>query len=251
MEDKEKNIKKSEKKDKKVEEKNKKVTEKNKEAKEKNNKIEDKKDLKKYKEKRSKKWIVIVVLLLILIALVLLVAYTSITPRMAVNNTFTNLKNGKVSNWNINYDELIAVLDAGIRQGNGKMTELEQNCFNSIEWSITGESVENQTATVNVEVTTKNFRQVLLNWIEKISVKLETQEDISNEENIALLAESVKQDNVETITTVATLNLERKGFTWKIIIDENLIDAIYPGLNQVLEVMEQLSSEIDEGEAQE
>ena len=251
MEDKKKNIKKSEKKDKKVEEKNKKVTEKNKEAKEKNNKIEDKKDLKKYKEKRSKKWIVIVVLLLILIALVLLVAYTSITPRMAVNNTFTNLKNGKVSNWNINYDELINVLDAGIRQGNGKMTELEQNCFNSIEWSITGESVENQTATVNVEVTTKNFRQVLLNWIEKISVKLETQEDISNEENIALLAESVKQDNVETITTVATLNLERKGFTWKIIIDENLIDAIYPGLNQVLEVMEQLSSEIDEGEAQE
>lgn len=251
MEDKKKNIKKSEKKDKKVEEKNKKVTEKNKEAKEKNNKIEDKKDLKKYKEKRSKKWIVIVVLLLILIALVLLVAYTSITPRMAVNNTFTNLKNGKVSNWNINYDELIAVLDAGIRQGNGNMTELEQNCFNSLEWSITGESVENQTATVNVEVTTKNFRQVLLNWIEKISVKLETQEDISNEENIALLAESVKQDNVETITTVATLNLERKGFTWKIIIDENLIDAIYPGLNQVLEVMEQLSSEIDEGEAQE
>lgn len=251
MEDKKKNIKKSEKKDKKVEEKNKKVTEKNKEAKEKNNKIEDKKDLKKYKEKRSKKWIVIVVLLLILIALVLLVAYTSITPRMAVNNTFTNLKNGKVSNWNINYDELIAVLDAGIRQGNGNMTELEQNCFNSLEWSITGESVENQTATVNVEVTTKNFRQVLLNWIEKISVKLETQEDISNEENIALLAESVKQDNVETITTVATINLERKGFTWKIIIDENLIDAIYPGLNQVLEVMEQLSSEIDEGEAQE
>ena len=170
---------------------------------------------------------------------------------MAVNNTFTNLKNGKVSNWNINYDELINVLDAGIRQGNGKMTELEQNCFNSIEWSITGESVENQTATVNVEVTTKNFRQVLLNWIEKISAKLETQEDISNEENIALLAESVKQDNVETITPVATINLERKGFTWKIIIDENLIDAIYPGLNQVLEVMEQLSSEIDEGEAQE
>ena len=248
--------KKLEEKENKIEEKNKKkeekkVNEKNKKIKEKNNKIEDKKDLKKYKEKRSKKWIVIVVLLLILIALVLLVAYTSITPRMAVNNTFTNLKNGKVSNWNINYDELINVLDAGIRQGNGKMTELEQNCFNSIEWSITGESVENQTATVNVEVTTKNFRQVLLNWIEKISVKLETQEDISNEENIALLAESVKQDNVETITTVATLNLERKGFTWKIIIDENLIDAIYPGLNQVLEVMEQLSSEIDEGEAQE
>lgn len=245
MEDKKKNIKKSEKKDKKVEEKNKKVTEKNKEAKEKNNKIEDKKDLKKYKEKRSKKWIVIVVLLLILIALVLLVAYTSITPRMAVNNTFTNLKNGKVSNWNINYDELIAVLDAGIRQGNGNMTELEQNCFNSLEWSITGESVENQTATVNVEVTTKNFRQVLLNWIEKMSEKLETQEDISEEENFELLEEGIKQENVQTITTTANINLEKKGLLWKVKVDENLINAIYPGLNQVLEVMEQLSSEIE------
>lgn len=207
---------------------------------------------KKLEKKNVKRVITIIALILIIIALLCFIAYLLITPSRAVNSVFTNLKNGNntLASFYINYDELINALDAGIRKDAG-MSELEKSCFDNLEWTILGEKIENETAIVEVEITTKNFRQVLLNWIEKISVKLETQEDISNEENIALLAESVKQDNVETITTVATLNLERKGFTWKIIIDENLIDAIYPGLNQVLEVMEQLSSEIDEGEAQE
>ena len=213
------------------------------------NKDENKAKTKVKKEKKSKKWIIVVVLLVILIILAALVLYTSITPRDSVNNLFTNLKNGNkfMASLNIDYDNLISVLDSTIVQQNGSgMSNLEKECFNELAWEITGESVENNTATVTATVTTKSFRQVLLNWIEKISEVLENQDDISTEQNLQLLEESLTEEDVGTTQTEVTINLERKGFTWKVIINEDFIDAIFPGLNQVLDVMEQLSNEISE-----
>ena len=213
------------------------------------NKDENKAKTKVKKEKKSKKWIIVVVLLVILIILAVLVLYTSITPRDSVNNLFTNLKNGNkfMASLNIDYDNLISVLDSTIVQQNGSgMSNLEKECFNELSWEITGESVENNTATVTATVTTKSFRQVLLNWIEKISEVLENQDDISTGQNLQLLEESLTEEDVGTTQTEVTINLERKGFTWKVIIDEEFIDAIFPGLNQVLDVMEQLSNEISE-----
>ena len=213
------------------------------------NKDENKAKTKVKKEKKSKKWIIVVVLLVILIILAALVLYTSITPRDSVNNLFTNLKNGNkfMASLNIDYDNLISVLDSTIVQQNGsEMSNLERECFNELSWKITGESVENNTATVTATVTTKSFRQVLLNWIEKISEVLENQDDISTEQNLQLLEESLTEEDVGTTQTEVTINLERKGFTWKVIINEDFIDAIFPGLNQVLDVMEQLSNEISE-----
>ena len=61
-----------------------------------------------------------------------------------------------------------------------------------------------------------------------------------------MLEESLTEEDVGTTQTEVTINLERKGFTWKVIIDEEFIDEIFPGLNQVLDVMEQLSNEISE-----
>lgn len=218
-----------------------------------NKKIE-KERVKTKKEKKSKKWLAILILLIILIILALMVLYTSITPRSSINNLFTNLKNGNkfMASLNIDYDELISVLDSTIILNNNgnSMTDLEKNCFNELSWEITGESVENTNATVTASITTKNFRQVLLNWIEKISEVLENQEDIETEQNLQLLEESLIQDNVDTKTTEVTINLERKGFTWKVVIDDNFIDAIYPGLNQVLDVMKQLSNEVQENSAE-
>ena len=217
------------------------------------NKLKDSPKAKVKKEKKSKKWLLVVVLLIILIILALMVLYTSLTPRSSVNNLFTNLKNGNkfMANLNINYDELISVLDTSIVSANGSsMSDLEKECFNELSWEITGESVENQTATVTATITTKNFRQVLLNWIEKISEVLENQDDISTEQNLQLLNESLVQDNVDTRTNEVTISLERKGLTWKVNINDEFIDAIYPGLNQVLDVMEQLSNELEEDTAQ-
>ena len=213
-----------------------------------NKKIEKEK-VKVKKEKKSKKWLAVLVLLIILIILALMVLYTSITPRTSVNNLFTNLKNGNkfMASLNINYDDLISILDSTIVLNSGNsMTNLEKECFNNLSWEITGESVENTTATVTATITTKNFRQVLLNWIEKISEVLENQEDIETEQNLQLLEESLMQDNVDTKTNEVTINLERKGLTWEVIIDDNFVDAIYPGLNQVLDVMKQLSNELQE-----
>lgn len=232
---------------------NKKVENKdNKDNKAQNKKIE-KAQVSEKKEKKSKKWLLILILLIVLIILALMVLYTSITPRTSVNDLLTNLKNGNkfMANININYDELIATLDSTIAlNGGNSMTNLEKECFNDLSWEITGESVENGTGTVTATITTKNFRQVLLNWIEKISEVLENQEDIETEQNLQLLEESLMQDNVDTKTNEVTINLERKGLTWKVIIDDNFIEAMYPGLNQVLDVMKQLSNELQEETAQ-
>ena len=196
------------------------------------NKLKDSPKTKIKKEKKSKKWLLVVILLIILIVLALMVLYTSITPRSSVNNLLTNLKNGNkfMAGLNIDYDELISVLDSTIAlEGGSSMSNLEKECFNELSWEITGESVENTNATVTATITTKNFRQVLLNWIEKISEVLETQDDRTNE---------------------VTINLERRGLTWKVVINDEFIDAIYPGMTQVLDVMEQLSNELQQENAQ-
>ena len=213
------------------------------------NKIKEKPKTKVKKEKKSKKWLLVVVLLIVLIVLAVMVLYTSITPRSSVNNLLTNLKNGNkfMAELNIDYDNLMTVLDSTIVANSGNsMSNLEKECFNKLSWEITGESVENTKATVTATITTKNFRQVLLNWIEKISEVLETQEDISSEQNLQLLEESLVKDNVDTRTTDITINLERKGLTWKINLDEDFIDAMFPGMTQVLDVMEQLSNDLQE-----
>ena len=219
----------------------------------KENKIKENPKTKIKKEKKSKKWLLVVILLVVLIILALMVLYTSITPRSSVNNLLTNLKNGNkfMAGLNIDYDGLVSVLDGTIVANSGSsMSNLEKECFNELSWEITGESVENTKATVTASITTKNFRQVLLNWIEKISNVLETQEDINTEQNLQLLGESLLQDNVDTRTTDVTINLERKGLAWKVIIDDEFIDAIYPGMTQVLDVMEQLSNELQEENTQ-
>ena len=213
------------------------------------NKIKEKPKTKVKKEKKSKKWLIVVVLLIVLIVLAVMVLYTSITPKSSVNNLLTNLKNGNkfMAELNIDYDNLMTVLDSTIVANSGNsMSNLEKECFNKLSWEITGESVENTKATVTATITTKNFRQVLLNWIEKISEVLETQEDISSEQNLQLLEESLVKDNVDTRTTDITINLERKGLTWKINLDEDFIDAMFPGMTQVLDVMEQLSNDLQE-----
>ena len=213
------------------------------------NKIKEKPKTKVKKEKKSKKWLLVVVLLIVLIVLAVMVLYTSITPRSSVNNLLTNLKSGNkfMAELNIDYDNLMTVLDSTIVANSGNsMSNLEKECFNKLSWEITGESVENTKATVTATITTKNFRQVLLNWIEKISEVLETQEDISSEQNLQLLEESLVKDNVDTRTTDVTINLERKGLAWKINLDEDFIDAMFPGMTQVLDVMEQLSNDLQE-----
>ena len=213
------------------------------------NKIKEKPKTKVKKEKKSKKWLLVVVLLIVLIVLAVMVLYTSITPRSSVNNLLTNLKNGNkfMAELNIDYDNLMTVLDSTIVANSGNsMSNLEKECFNKLSWEITGESVENTKATVTATITTKNFRQVLLNWIEKISEVLETQEEISSEQNLQLLEDSLVKDNVDTRTTDVTINLERKGLAWKINLDEDFIDAMFPGMTQVLDVMEQLSNDLQE-----
>ncbi len=217
------------------------------------NKLKDSPKTKIKKEKKSKKWLLVVILLIILIVLALMVLYTSITPRSSVNNLLTNLKNGNkfMAGLNIDYDELISVLDSTIAlEGGSSMSNLEKECFNELSWEITGESVENTNATVTATITTKNFRQVLLNWIEKISEVLEAQDDIDTAQNLQLLEESLVQDNVDTRTNEVTINLERRGLTWKVVINDEFIDAIYPGMTQVLDVMEQLSNELQQENAQ-
>ena len=217
------------------------------------NKLKDSPKTKIKKEKKSKKWLLVVILLIILIVLALMVLYTSITPRSSVNNLLTNLKNGNkfMAGLNIDYDELISVLDSTIAlEGGSSMSNLERECFNELSWEITGESVENTNATVTATITTKNFRQVLLNWIEKISEVLEAQDDIDTAQNLQLLEESLVQDNVDTRTNEVTINLERRGLTWKVVINDEFIDAIYPGMTQVLDVMEQLSNELQQENAQ-
>ena len=197
------------------------------------------------KEKSGKKIIVALIIIVILILLVLVFLYNAITPKFAVNLMLSNLKNGNkfIANLNVDYNNLITEIDSSLNSDSSEMSTLEKAFFSDLSWEIKNENIQDSVATVTVDITNKDYRQVLLNWIDKISKVIEQQDNISHEQYFQLLEESLQ--NVETTQNEVILNVTRDGILWKVNVDDNLIDGLFPGLNRMLDVLEQLSKDVE------
>ncbi len=194
-------------------------------------------------DKKYGKWITLVIAILVIALIVTGIIFFIKTPYFAVMKTFNALKSGNIEKINsyVDYNTLMDSLVEGLNTGD-TMSDLEKNCFSEFKYKINSFKVEGDTATVTVETTNKNFRNALTKWTQTIYQRFINGNEISNEQGITILNEYLSDESIGTMSVTNELTLNKVENKWQLEIDDNLKDAVFPGLSEVVNSIDALTS---------
>ena len=162
------------------------------------------------------------------------------SPEKTLNEMFQALKDGdfeKVNEFS-NYDEIKKITENDTSNNSIMSPESIENqklLYESLEWNIKSIKTEGNTATAVVEVTNKDFNEIITNYMEKAFQAWFLQGDLSDEKAQEYLTEELKSQDIPVKTQEANITLEKENGKWKVKVDENLRKAIYPGLVEFVE----------------
>lgn len=199
-----------------------------------NSKVKGKVTVEGKKSKKAPIITAIVIIAIIILAIVLYVVFAN-GPKGVVEGLFTALKNGDYDKVNeyINYNEVISSSD--ILDSESLDEETMNLLFEKLSWKITETTKEENTASVTVEVTNKNFRTIIANYMQNALRVAFSGQELSDAEMENYLLEELRNEDVETTTTTQTINLTKQDGKWVInTTDTNLIDILLPGLNEAV-----------------
>ena len=148
---------------------------------------------------------------------------------------FRALKNGDYDKVNeyINYNEVISSSD--VLDSESLDQETMNLLFDKLSWKVTETTQEENTANVTVEVTNKNFKTIIANYMQNALRVAFSGQELSDAEMENYLLEELRNEDVETTTTTQTINLTKQDGKWVInTTDTNLIDILLPGLNEAV-----------------
>ena len=122
-------------------------------------------------------------------------------------------------------------------QNTTQMTDLEKKLFENLKWNIENVEIQDNQATIIVEMTNKNFANIITTWIKEILKEKEKGTIISNDLAIQKLEEAIDEENSsKTILKKITLSKEDN---WKIVVNDDLRDLIFPGIDSVSTALNQ------------
>ena len=217
-------------------------TKKEKEASKKDNKAEKNNKTNKDKKQKGKSkvgyWVGGVVLLVIALALIMAFIVLPSSPEKTVEGLFNSLKTGDfqaVNKYVTNLEEL-----DGINETDGNEIEKEgmQLLFNKLEWKIVNLSKEDNVAKVEVEITNKDFKTIMTNFMKKVVKVAMSGEAINEEKQEQYLLEELKNDSIQTVTEKRGLELEKQDGKWKVKVNEDVIMSLLPGLEDAMNSLE-------------
>lgn len=198
------------------------------------NKVKGKVTVENKKSKKAPIITAIVIIAIIILAIVLYVAFAN-GPKGVVEGMFRALKNGDYDKVNeyINYNEVISSSD--VLDSESLDQETMNLLFDKLSWKVTETTQEENTANVTVEVTNKNFKTIIANYMQNALRVAFSGQELSDAEMENYLLEELKNEDVETTTTTQTINLTKQDGKWVInTTDTNLIDILLPGLNEAV-----------------
>ena len=157
----------------------------------------------------------------------------------AINTCFSAIKAVDVENITqyMNYEELISSLDNIIIENREEtVSDLEKELFKEIEWNIENIEIEDAKAEAVIEMTNKNFKEVMTKWMQELAEIKLSGESISNEIALEKLG-TVLKEQTDTKTEIKKITLNENGENWSIQVNESLRDLMYPGIDSVLAVL--------------
>ena len=153
-----------------------------------------------------------------------------------INNCFTAIReqNNDEANKYVNYENLLCSIDdVFANRESEEVINVEKELFKNIEWKIENIEVEKDTATAVVEVKNKDFKYVITRWMKEIVVSKSVQKEVTNELLLQKLEKSLKEETTMK-TEIKKITLNKNEEQWKIQVNEELRDLIYPGIDSVI-----------------
>ena len=201
------------------------------------NHIENKKERKQNKEKKESKekgskkvgyWVGGIVLLLVVLAIVTALLLLPATPEKSVEGMLNSLKNADFESVNkyVNYEEIVN--ESEMLQNSEMDEETQSLLFDKLTWKISNISKEENTASVEVEITNKDFNQIITNYTQEALRIAFSGESFTQEEQNNKLKEQLKNEGIGTKTVTTTIQLVKQDGEWKVQADESLINALLP-----------------------
>ncbi len=182
---------------------------------------------------KKTKWIVssiTVIAVLIIVALLTFMIVTSSDPKKSIDGFLTNLKAG-------DFEKAQEFMTGeGLLEEEQFNMETKKLLFDKIAWKITKITKENEKATVELEVTNKDFQTIMSNCMKKVMEDFRAiLEGNSIEQNMEkYFEEELKNEEVQTTTATKTIQLVKENKKWKIVSNEELVDALLPGLQETI-----------------
>ena len=148
-----------------------------------------------------------------------------------INKAFSALKTININEVNkyTNYNKIISGLDESILNQE-EVSEIEKNLFNTMEWSIEKIKEEDNNTVAIIEVTNKDFKMIITEWLQEIVNRKTNGEDISNEVGLKVLENILKNNNYGTQTVIKKVKIDKDS---KIEVNDDLINLLYSGIESV------------------
>lgn len=199
-------------------------------------------------------WI-IVIIAVVVIAVVAIVATILFgnNPEKTIDETFTALKEG-------NMDVLLEYtsteetdnsfeneLTEGLINGTDSTenTELEKeilnSCFSQLEWKIAETKKDGDTAVVTVDITNKDFSNVMQEIFSEMMAQAFasafTGQEMTEEDTMKLMKEKIDEVTATT-TNTEKINMVKEDGIWKFSDSDELANMLLPGFSSGIESMQ-------------
>lgn len=159
-------------------------------------------------------------------------------PENSINNMLKALKQNNESKVNeyLEYNKLLSSLDEMLVNKDVRNVEVERKLFESIEWNIENVDIDGENATAVVEVTNKDFIKVVTTWMKKIVNERNKGTELTDEVSLQKLQETLDETNT-TKTIIKKIELKRNEKEWRITVNEELTNLVFPGVDSVTNVL--------------
>ncbi|MCI8443752.1 MAG: hypothetical protein HFJ37_01000 [Clostridia bacterium] len=180
-------------------------------------------------KKKKMSWVatLIGVMVILVIAVVLTVMIvTSSDPKKSVDGLLTNLREGDFAKAQefISGEDLVKDEEFG--------AETQKLLFNKMTWKVTKVTKEAEKAKVEIEVTNKDFKTIVNNYMQK-ALKADlsgaTEKEIEN-----YFIEELKSEQVQTTTITKTIEAIKEEEKWKVVSNDELEEVLLPGLQEAI-----------------
>lgn len=193
-------------------------------------KVETKKK-EKSKNKGKKTWLskaLVIIVVLAIAALLTVMIVTSSDPKKSTDGLLNNLKAGDFET----AQEFLS--GTSLVNDNNFDEETEKLLFDKLEWKITKITQEDDSATIELEVTNKNFQTIISSYMQKALKAAFGGENVEQSEIENYFKDELKNEQVQKATNNVTIKAVKEDKKWKIVADDDLVDALLPGLRDAV-----------------
>lgn len=142
----------------------------------------------------------------------------------------------------VNYKEMMQ--DSNLSNEEDMTSEAQKLFFDRLEWNINEIKKDANTATAQVEITNKDYKTIISNYMQKVLKIAFSGQAMSEKEMQDYLIEELKNQEVQTATNMVTMQLEKKDGKWRVISNDDLMYGLMPGLKEAMDSLNNMS--IDE-----